>query len=67
MNKLVKFAPTVLKAIVWLIVWLYTPVCWTVNLLKLLIILSDDAAKNEHIVIHCIGLIPPVSWVTAWV
>jgi hypothetical protein len=56
-------------ALLFLTIWLYTPICWIVNLVKLIKLVMASPEPfifTKHIVIHAVGLIPPVSWVTAW-
>ena len=54
------------------LLWAYTLVSEIVNLVKLVSLALDpatstnDPATVKHLVIHGIGLIPGVSWVTCW-
>lgn len=44
--------------------WIYVPVAWVVNLVKLLSCDFAEPYKDE--IIHLIGLVPGASMITCW-
>lgn len=48
------------------VIWLYTAIAWTVNLVQLVRCDFSNQTSWKEEVIHAIGLIPFCSWVTVW-
>lgn len=44
--------------------WIYVPIAWIINFVKLLN--CDFAPIDKNEIIHLIGLIPGVSMITCW-
>ena len=49
-----------------LAIFLYSVIAWIANLVKLVDLYQPQDAVNQHFLVHTIGLVPGVSWVTCW-
>lgn len=50
--------------LLYIFVWIYTPATWILNLVKLVRCDFEPIGKEE--ILHLVGLIPPIHWVTVW-